>query len=151
LLSQRFKLVAMAGGKPFQSKLIPHLELIQQLRKKRVSYPEIARILDVEHGIKVGATTIFDFVKVRSRRSDVYAIAEPDPPPPADPAKIAMQTRQEKLAAAKAAIAARRLAAEQAAALEEGGWADFQRSFDPSKPLKLITPSSPDRPNEIRD
>jgi hypothetical protein len=160
----------MPGGKPFQSKLIPFLELIQRLRKKRMPYPEIAKILQEEHGIEVGATTIFDFVKVRSRRNDVYAIAaEPPsseapetlessrvlpaiPASPASPAKPpAPENRQEKLAAAKAAIAARRLAAEQTAAAEGGGWAEFQRSFDPTKPLKLINPNNTDPSNSSNE
>lgn len=66
----------MIGGKPFQSKLTPHYELIARLRKKHTPYPEIARRLHEEHGLKVASSTIFEFVKVRARRSGVFALPE---------------------------------------------------------------------------
>ena len=66
----------MTGGKPFQSKLTPHYELIARLRKKHTPYPEIARRLHEEHGLKVASSTIFEFVKVRARRSGVFALPE---------------------------------------------------------------------------
>ena len=66
----------MTGGKPFQSKLAPHYELIARLRKKHTPYPEIARLLHEEHGLKVASSTIFEFVKVRARRSGVFALPE---------------------------------------------------------------------------
>ena len=72
----------MTGGKPFQSKLNPHFELIRRLREKRIPYPEIARVLREEQGLTVGPTTIFDFVKVRSKKRDVYTICEDAIPRP---------------------------------------------------------------------
>ncbi len=68
----------MTGGKPFQSKLTPHYGLIARLRKKHTPYPEIARRLHEEHGLKVAASTIFEFVKVRARRGGVFTL--PDVP-----------------------------------------------------------------------
>ena len=53
---------------PYQSKLIPHEDFIRQRRAKRWSYPRIAAALLSEHGLKTGASTIFDFVKVRARK-----------------------------------------------------------------------------------
>ena len=53
---------------PYQSKLIPHEDYIRQCRAKRWSYPRIAAALLAEHGLKTGASTIFDFVKVRARK-----------------------------------------------------------------------------------
>jgi hypothetical protein len=53
---------------PYQSKLIPHEDFIREGRAKRWSYPRIAAALLEQHGLKVGATTIFDFVKVRARK-----------------------------------------------------------------------------------
>ena len=53
---------------PYQSKLIPHEDFIRQCRAKRWSYPRIAAALLAEHGLKTGASTIFDFVKVRARK-----------------------------------------------------------------------------------
>ena len=64
------------GGKPFQSKLSPFYELIARLRKQHTPYPEIARILHEEHGLKVAASTIFQFVKVRAQRSGVFALPD---------------------------------------------------------------------------
>ena len=64
------------GGKPFQSKLSPFYELIQRLRKQHTPYPEIARVLHDEHGLKVAASTIFQFVKVRAKRSGVFALPD---------------------------------------------------------------------------
>ncbi len=70
----------MTGGKPFQSKLNPYFDLIRGLRRKRTPYPEIARILREQHGLAVGPTTIFDFVKVRSKKRVVYTMLEDMPP-----------------------------------------------------------------------
>jgi hypothetical protein len=53
---------------PYQSRLIPHEDFIRECRAKRWSYPRIAAALLEQHGLKVGATTIFDFVKVRARK-----------------------------------------------------------------------------------
>jgi hypothetical protein len=66
----------MPGGKPFQSKLTPFYEQIARLRKKHTPYPEIAKRLHDEHGLKVSASTIFEFVKVRARRSGVFTLPE---------------------------------------------------------------------------
>lgn len=76
----------MPGGKPFQSKLTPFYALIQQWRKKHVPYPEIAQRLHAEHGLKVSASTIFEFVKVRARRSGVFALPEIPTAAPTSPA-----------------------------------------------------------------
>ncbi len=157
----------MPGAKPFQSKLIPYLELIRDLRSKRTPYPEIARILREEHELDVGATTIFDFVKVRSKRREVYEIAadppaatspppptaptatpspQPPPPPPSPTTTATTDTqepRHEKrrsVSAAKEAIAARRQAAENPASSED--WAAFKRDVDPTKPLTFINPAA---------
>ena len=53
---------------PYQSKLIPHEDFIRECRAKRRSYPRIAAALLQQHSLKEGATTIFDFEKVRARK-----------------------------------------------------------------------------------
>ena len=63
---------------PYQSKLIPHEDFIRQCRAKRWSYPRIAAALLAEHGLKTGASTIFDFVKVRARKKRLIEL----PPSP---------------------------------------------------------------------
>ena len=154
----------MPGAKPYQSKLIPYLELIRELRSSYTTYPEIARILREEHQLEVAPSTIFDFVKRRSRRREVYALApdpaaatsppspptthpdNPSPQPPQPPTTTPTNTqepRHEKrrsVSAAKEAIAARTQAADKPA--RSAGWAAFKRDVDPTKPLTFIKPNS---------
>ena len=66
---------------PYQSKLIPHEDFLRQCRAKRWSYPRIAAALLAEHGLKTGASTIFDFVKVRARKKRLIEL-----PPSSSPA-----------------------------------------------------------------
>jgi len=54
-------------GKPYQSKLIPYSNEIKRMREEDHTYREIAEYLDLTYGMKVNPSTIFDFVKVRSR------------------------------------------------------------------------------------
>ncbi len=154
----------MPGAKPYQSKLIPYLELIRELRSNYTTYPEIARILREEHRLEVAPSTIFDFVKRRSKRREVYEIAPqphvtpappppatipaasspppPPPPPPTTKPTDNQEPRHEKrrtVSAAKEAIAARRQAAENPTSSED--WAAFKRDVDPSKPLTFIKPA----------
>ncbi len=91
----------MPGGKPFQSKLTPFYEQIARLRKKHTPYPEIARRLHDEHGLKVSPSTIFEFVKVRARRGGVFAL--PDLPGGAAPAAATGEARGSTEAAKKQA------------------------------------------------
>lgn len=61
-------------GKPFQSKLEPFLALIREWRRLRWTYPRIAEALREQHGLSVAPSTIFSFVKVRSRKRGVVAL-----------------------------------------------------------------------------
>ena len=71
------------GGKPFRSKLVPYLETIRSMRKGGSSYAEIAEALKRGNGIEVERTTIYSFVKARSKIRKVhYAILEPGAEPP---------------------------------------------------------------------
>jgi len=54
-------------AKPFQSKLVPFTDLIRELRQKGKSYQQIAEILSTEHGMVTAASSIYGFVKVRSK------------------------------------------------------------------------------------
>jgi hypothetical protein len=53
--------------KPYQSKLVPFTDLIRELRQKGKSYQQIAEILRTEHGTPTAASSIYGFVKVRSK------------------------------------------------------------------------------------
>ena len=65
------------GGKPFRSKLVPYLETIRSMRKGGSSYAEIAEALKRGNGIEVERTTIYSFVKARSKIRKVrYAIVD---------------------------------------------------------------------------
>ncbi len=66
-------------GKPFQSKLLPHLEFIRECRAQRMSYPRIAAELQARFGLKTAPANIFSFVKVRTRRRPIYALPPPEP------------------------------------------------------------------------
>jgi IS30 family transposase len=65
-------------GKPFQSKLEPFAEIIRDLRRHRKSYRQIAQILRDEHGVVADRSTIWNYVKVRSKpRRDFAMLEEP--------------------------------------------------------------------------
>lgn len=63
-------------GKPFQSKLEPLAEIIRDLRRHRKSYRQIAQILRDEHGIVADRSTIWNYVKVRSKPRRDFAMLE---------------------------------------------------------------------------
>ena len=63
-------------GKPFQSKLEPFADLIRDLRRRRKSYRLIAQILRDEHGVVTDHTSIWSYVKVRSRSRAVYTMTD---------------------------------------------------------------------------
>ena len=54
--------------KPPRSKLEPHLAVIQDLRRKKRTYHEIAEFLGEHLSLRVAPSTIHAFVKVRARR-----------------------------------------------------------------------------------
>jgi len=63
-------------GRPFQSKLLPHLEFIRECRAQRMSYPRIAAELRSRFGLHCAPSTIFSFIKVRACRRPVFALPE---------------------------------------------------------------------------
>jgi len=92
------------AGKPFQSKLEPHRDFIEKARREGKSYVKIANLLLNEEHLKVAPSTIYSFVKVRSRRRRVVTmlpdetIFTPPParsvsPPPTDPSGETMLPR----------------------------------------------------------
>ena len=57
---------------PPRSKLEPHIDLIRQLRRKKLTYRQIADFLQTHLSVSVHWTTIHAFLKVRARhRCDV--------------------------------------------------------------------------------
>ena len=61
-------------GRPFQSKLEPHLDFIRECRRKRWSYGRIARAIQEQFGMKVSSNAVFSFVKVRSKPLRMYEL-----------------------------------------------------------------------------
>ena len=61
-------------GRPFQSKLEPHLDFIRECRRKRWSYGRIAGAIHEQFGMKVSPNAVFSFVKVRSKPLRMYEL-----------------------------------------------------------------------------
>ena len=78
-------------GKPFQSKLNPHMEFIRESRARGLSYREIAAELESRFGLRTAPANIFSFVKVRARRRPVFAMPQRETSsiPPTRPAPAA--------------------------------------------------------------
>jgi hypothetical protein len=55
------------SGVPFQSKLAPFEPQIREWLGANMTYPQMAKLLRSEHGLKVDPSTINAFVLVRSR------------------------------------------------------------------------------------
>jgi len=74
------KLLDEIPEKPPRSKLEPHADVISALRRKRLTYREIAQFFKDHLAITVAPSTIHDFVHVRQRRGkrrDVSAGVQP--------------------------------------------------------------------------
>jgi hypothetical protein len=71
-------LLAQMPERASRSKLEPHVEVIQELRRKRHTYREIALFLREHFQIAVTHTTVFDFVKMRARRPGDEAETRPE-------------------------------------------------------------------------
>jgi hypothetical protein len=106
--------------KPFQSKLIPHLEMIRECRAKGMSYPQVAGELRSRFGLSAAPSTIFAFVKVRSRRRAGFALLTTEPPRRA-PSATTQQTPPSPVRPAVHAPAA-------------ANW----HFYDPNKPLEKL-------------
>ena len=106
--------------KPFQSKLRPHLEFIRECLMNEMSYPRIAAEMRARFGLSVAPSTIFAFVKVRSRRRDVITLLAPDA---AQPRSVAPARNPAPTATAPVTTA------------PSAAWG----FYDPDKPLERLT------------
>lgn len=82
----------MKRNNPFNSKLIQHTELIRDSRKQGLSYVKIAKMLKKEHMLKVAPSTIYSFVKVRSKKRKVVTMLEENMPPATIPKPMQQST-----------------------------------------------------------
>ncbi len=108
--------------KPFQSKLRPHLDFIRECRDREMSYPQISAELRTRFGLSAAPSTIFAFVKVRSRRRSVVTLLAP------------------VTAGAAAAPADRRTPMPPARPTVKASSATGWLFYDPTKPLEKISP-----------
>ena len=65
-------------GKPFQSKLEPHYDLIREARRKRQTWQAIVELLAAQ-GITTSRPAVYAFMKRRAKRRYAFGI-EPDEP-----------------------------------------------------------------------
>ena len=100
-------------GKPFQSKLLPHLDFIRECRVKRLSYPRIAAELHARFGMKTAPANIHSFVKVRPRRGNIITLPTPTP---SEAATRPAASRPDKF-------------------VQTAGIRDHWKFYDPTKPL----------------
>jgi len=107
--------------KPFQSKLRPHLEFIRECRAQEMSYPRIAAELRARFELSAAPSTIFAFVKVRSRRRTVVTLLA------AETARAAAATPELRTPTARPA----------AKAAASANWL----FYDPTKPLEKLSPA----------
>jgi hypothetical protein len=104
--------------------LIPHLEFIRVCQANGMSYTHVAGELRSRFGLSAAPSTIFAFVKVRSRRRTEFVLPAPETPRRA-PSATAQQTPPSPVRHAAQAPAA-------------ANW----YFYDPNKPLEKL-PSPP--------
>lgn len=78
------RLLDQIAQRPEPSKLEQHRELIAKLRKKRLTYQEIADIFRTEYNLGVAPSTIHHFVRIRAKGLRKQF----ELPPPSRPAAI---------------------------------------------------------------
>jgi hypothetical protein len=125
--------------KPPRSHLEPYRELIDELRRRERTYREIAQILAEKCQLHVAASTIHDFVRIRSRKTRKPAKSQPIAGPrvalegaaPESLGLNAARKKEQPIEGVRQRIAALKVRAVQA----EPSPHRFQ--YDPRKPLKL--------------
>jgi hypothetical protein len=79
-------------GKPFQSKLEPHFDLIREARRKRQTWQAIVELLTTQ-GVTASRPAVYSFMKRRLKRRHPLGM-EPDERP-ASAVAVAPERRQE--------------------------------------------------------
>lgn len=126
-----------------RSRLEPYGELIDELRRRGRTYRDIVEILADRFPLRVSISTLHDFVRARSRRKknsvrritpDAMTAAAPIAPKAAS-VDSGQKPSDNEVRRRIAAVKARR-------AVTTPSPDDFH--FDPSQPLRLITPGKPE-------
>jgi len=69
------------GGKPFQSKLEPHFELIREARRNRETWQAIVEML-ASKGITASRPAVYSFMKRKRKRRYAFGMEPNEPPLP---------------------------------------------------------------------
>jgi hypothetical protein len=69
-------------GKPFQSKLEPHFDLIREARRKRQTWQAIVELV-AAYGITTSRPAVYSFIKRRLKRRYPLGMAPDEPGPEA--------------------------------------------------------------------
>jgi hypothetical protein len=80
------------GGKPFQSQLEPHYELIREARRNRQTWQAIVELLAAQ-GITTSRPAVYSFMKRRRKRRYAFGM---EPEAPALPTVTESASRSEK-------------------------------------------------------
>ncbi len=111
-------------GKPFQSKLLPHLDFIRERRAEGIGYRQIAAELQARFGLRTAPGNVFSFVKVRARRRPVFALPAREPAAPSPPRQAPKPTATRPHLLRLPAVPPNR----------GGNWLNY----DPEKPLEKL-------------
>jgi len=127
--------------KPGRSRLEPYAELVDELHRRKLTCRDIAAVLAEKCQFQVSKSAVNNFVRARSRRKRnsarriaTAAIIAGPVAPKADSVDSAHRLAEDEVRQRIAALKARRPATRP---LPD----DFQ--FDPTQPLRLITPGKP--------
>jgi hypothetical protein len=129
-------------NKPPRSRLEPYRELIEELRRRGRTYVDIAGILAEKCQVQVTASGVHDFVRTRSRmkRRSTKQIAS-DPPKTTPPSNGTGRVDSTQKPLADDEVRRRIAALKARKPVVEAEPNGFQ--FDPTEPLRLITPVKP--------
>jgi hypothetical protein len=127
--------------KPPRSRLEPYAELIGQLLRRRRTYRDIAGILEEKCQLRVSASTVHDFVRVRSRKTRKPAKRRETTSPSVSPQDVRARTLGvngiEKQSRPKDEVRGRIAALKLKSGPGQAAPKQFQ--FDPNEPLRLTT------------
>ncbi len=80
MMDSRFQQIADSQpNKPPRSKLEVHCEFIRKMRRKGLTYRELARVLRDQLGLPVAPSTIHSFIKVRAKHCKLAQFELPSP------------------------------------------------------------------------
>jgi len=134
-------ILSSVAEKPGRSRLEPYAELVDELHRRKLTCRDIAAVLAEKCQFQVSKSAVNNFVRARSRRKRnsarriaTAAIIAGPVAPKADSVDSAHRLAEDEVRQRIAALKARRPVTRP---LPD----DFQ--FDPTQPLRLITPGKP--------